>query len=68
MIFERLSFIYELLSEKGSLYVHCDWRLNSPLRLALDELFGTKNFQRGIVWRMRWISGYKTTAKFGMSC
>ena len=32
----------DLLAEDGSIYVHCDWRVNSYLRLLLDEVFGTR--------------------------
>lgn len=46
MIYERLILMRNLLSENGSIYVHCDWRVNSYMRLALDELFGADNFQR----------------------
>lgn len=28
----------------------------------MDELFGAENFQREIVWRIGWLSGYKTMA------
>ena len=35
MMFERLSLMKELLSEKGSIYVHCDWRMVGML-LGLD--------------------------------
>ena len=38
MMYERLLLMRELLSEDGSIYVHCDWRVNSYLRLALDEI------------------------------
>jgi len=54
MMYDRLLLIRELLSEHGSLYVHCDWRVNYLLRSILDELFGAKAFQNEIVW------GYKT--------
>lgn len=40
MIYERLALMKGLLAEDGSIYVHCDWRVNSYLRLALDEIFG----------------------------
>ncbi len=50
MIYERLKLMYELLSEDGSIYVHCDWRVNSYMRLILDEVFGKDNFQDEIIW------------------
>jgi DNA modification methylase len=50
MIYERLKLIRNLLSNDGSIYVHCDWRLNSSLRIVLDEIFGEKNFKNEIIW------------------
>lgn len=40
MIFKRLTVMRELLSEKGTIYVHCDWRVNSQIRMVMDEIFG----------------------------
>jgi len=51
MIYERLSLMRDLLAEDGSIYVHCDWRVNSYLRLILDEIFGKDNFRNEIVWK-----------------
>ncbi len=51
MIYERLLLMRDLLSEKGSIYVHCDWRMNSSIRLLLDEVFGSENLQNELVWR-----------------
>jgi len=59
MIYERLVLMRDLLAEDGSIYVHCDWRLNSAIRLVLDEVFGRDNFRRDIVWTMSAASGYK---------
>jgi DNA modification methylase len=50
MIYERLSLMRDLLADDGSIYVHCDWRVNSYLRLALDEIFGKENFLNEIIW------------------
>ena len=50
MIYERLKLIRNLMSNDGSIYVHCDWRLNSSLRIVLDEIFGEKNFKNEIIW------------------
>jgi len=62
MMYERLALMRDLLSETGSVYVHCDWRLTSLLRLCLDDIFGAECFQREIIWRIGWISGYKSAA------
>ena len=51
MIYERLILMRDLLSEDGSIYVHCDWRVNAYLRLALDEVFGKGNFINEITWK-----------------
>ena len=40
MIYERSVLMRDLLAEDGSIYVHCDWRVNSFIRYLLDEVFG----------------------------
>ena len=40
----------DLLAEDGSIYVHCDYRLNGQLRLILEEVFGKENLINHIVW------------------
>ena len=50
MIYERLSLMRDLLADDGSIYVHCDWRVNSYIRLAMDEVFGKDNFRNEIIW------------------
>ena len=60
-MYERLILMRELLSDNGSIFVHCDWRMNSYLRLVLDEIFGEINFRNEIVWRK--YGGHKNTAK-----
>ncbi len=62
-MYERLILMQELLSKKGSIYLHCDPTMSHSLKLIMDEVFGPDNFQREIIWRIGWISGYKTKAK-----
>jgi adenine-specific DNA-methyltransferase len=50
MIFERLLLMKNLMAENASIYVHCDWRVNSYIRNALDEVFGKHNFRNDITW------------------
>lgn len=50
MLYERIKLMYDLLAEDGSIYVHCDWRVNSHIRLVLDEVFGKDNFVNEIIW------------------
>jgi len=51
MLYERLMLMKDLLAEDGSIYVHCDWRVNSYIRLILDEVFGKECFRNEISWR-----------------
>ena len=48
---ERLIYMREILADDGSIYMHCDWRMNSFLRLALDEVFGKEKFCAEIKWK-----------------
>ncbi|NOZ67955.1 MAG: site-specific DNA-methyltransferase [Deferribacteres bacterium] len=50
MMYERLVLMKELLSETGTIYVHIDWRVNSYLRLMLNEVLGNENFRNEIIW------------------
>jgi adenine specific DNA methylase Mod len=50
MIYERLVLMRDLLAEDGSIYVHCDWRVNSLIRLCLDEVFGARFHRNEISW------------------
>jgi DNA modification methylase len=50
MISERLILMRDLLANDGSIYVHCDYRVNSYLRLAMDEIFGKDKFRNEIIW------------------
>jgi DNA modification methylase len=49
-MYERLILLKELLREGGSIYLHCDPRRSAYLRIALDEVLGSDNFQNEIVW------------------
>jgi adenine specific DNA methylase Mod len=48
MIYERLSMMRDLLATDGSIYVHCDYRVNAYLRAIMDEIFGKDNFRNEI--------------------
>jgi DNA modification methylase len=53
MIHERLVLIRDLLADDGSIYVHCDWRANSHIRLVCDEIFGKDRMVNEIIWKRR---------------
>lgn len=53
MMYERLVLIRELLSQTGSIYLHCDFRMNGHLRQLMNEVFGDQNFRNEITWKRR---------------
>jgi DNA modification methylase len=53
----------ELLTDNGSIYVHIDAHVGHYIKAVMDEIFGKDCFQREIIWRIGWISGYKAAAK-----
>jgi len=63
MMYERLKLMQQLLAEDGSIYVHCDYRLNSYLKLLLDDIFGIPFFINEIIWY--YSQGGKSTNYFG---
>ena len=52
-MYERLTIMYHLLSEKGAIYIHCDWHKSAQLRCLCDPIFGPENFRNEIVWCYR---------------
>lgn len=50
MLYPRLALMRELLSEKGSIYVHIDWHVGHYVKILLDEIFGKNNFVNEIIW------------------
>lgn len=46
----RLILIREILSQDGSIYLHCDWKKSHYLRGLLDDVFGEKRFVNEIIW------------------
>jgi DNA modification methylase len=41
----------DLMHSEGSIYVHCDWRMNSFLRTIMGEIFGNDRMRNEIIWR-----------------
>lgn len=50
-MYERLILCRELLSDTGSIYLHCDWHKSHHLRMLMDEVFGITNFRNEIIWK-----------------
>ena len=63
MMRDRLCVMRDLLSTNGSIYVHLDATIGHYVKTVMDEIFGTDSFQREIIWRIGWVSGYKSAAK-----
>ena len=49
-MYPRLVLMRELLSERGSIYVHIDWHVGHYMKIILDDIFGKENFRNEIVW------------------
>jgi len=65
MMYERLKLMHNLLSEDGSIYVHCDWRVNTQLRFLLNDIFGSDNFIAEITWKRT--SAHSNNKTYGIS-
>ena len=59
----RLEVAKDLLADDGSIYVNIDYNEVHYLKILMDEIFGRDNFITQIIWRMGFVSGYKTIAK-----
>ena len=64
MIYERLKLMHGLLAEDGSIYVHCDWRVNSYIKNVLDEIFGPVSFLNEIIWQRT--GAHNDAGRFGV--
>jgi len=45
---ERLVLLKMLLSDKGSIYLHIDYKIGHYVKIAMDEIFGIENFRNDI--------------------
>lgn len=50
-LYERLVMLRELLTETGSIYVHCDVNRGHYIKCLMDEVFGAGNFRNEIIWK-----------------
>lgn len=49
--FESVTFLRDLLSENGSIYVHLDYHIAHYAKVVLDEVFGLNCYQNEISWK-----------------
>lgn len=55
MMYPRLVLMRELLSDKGSIYVHLDWHVGHYVKLLMDEIFGKEHLKNEVIWSYsRW--------------
>ena len=50
MLYSRLVLMRELLSDRGSIYVHIDWHVGAYVKVLLDDVFGKGNLVNEIIW------------------
>ena len=62
MIYPRLALMRELLSERGSIYVHLDWHIGHYVKILMDSIFGKENFRNEIVWKRSTVKGGKVAS------
>lgn len=56
----RLEIARDLLTNDGAIYLQLDFNCVHYAKVLMDSVFGKDNFQREIIWRIGWVSGYKT--------
>lgn len=62
-MYERLILMRELLSDKGCIYLHCDYHKAHLLRCIMDEIFGADNHLNSLVWMYSTRSAIKSSWK-----
>jgi DNA modification methylase len=50
-IYERICLIRELLSNSGTVCIHCDQHKSHYIKMMLDEVFGKERFINEITWK-----------------
>ena len=63
MIVPRLILMRELLSDRGSIFVHLDWHVGHYVKIILDEVFGKDNFINEVIWTYKF--GARGKSAFG---
>ena len=68
MLVPRLALMRELLSERGSIYVHIGWQVAAHIRVIMDEIFGSNDgggFRNEIAWRCT--TAHSDSKKYGVN-
>ena len=62
MMYPRLVLMKELLSDRGSIYVHIDWHVGHYVKAIMDDVFGKGYFINEIIWHYSW--GLRTDTRW----
>jgi hypothetical protein len=60
---DRIRLLARALAPDGSLYLHLDAGAVHYVKVLLDEILGAEAFSRQIIWRIGWVSGFKSRAR-----
>ena len=70
-MYERLIILRELLSENGSIFLHCDWHKSAYLKIIMDEVFGNggnnaagPGYKNEIIWQRT--GAHNDAGKYGV--
>ena len=61
---DRLLLLRDLLHEDGTLWLHCDHRMQAHLLLLLGEIFGSESHLNTVFWRSQTMRGAKVHARY----
>lgn len=65
MIYPRFQLMKRLLNEKGSIFIHVDFRVGSHLKILLDEIFGSENLESQVIWQR--VTSHSDRQGFGIN-
>lgn len=63
-MYERFILLRELLSDNGTIFIHCDWHKSHHIRCLLDDVFGPENYRNEIIWQ-KTLSRKTQSGQFG---
>ncbi len=61
---DRLLLLRQLLHPDGTLWLHCDYRMQAHLLLLLSEIFGPESHLNTVYWRSQTMRGAKVRSRF----
>jgi adenine specific DNA methylase Mod len=51
MLFDRFQLMRDLLSERGTIYVHMGWDVAQHIKVVLDQVFGPERLVNQVIWK-----------------